>query len=149
MRPLSTAESDEAVSEPRLKGFSGNELLRLRELRAWLAQRKLQREDGTLSRPQTPYPGLSAYPERQLLTPLGQRYALGFRKHKPSRTRTLQIERGAEGRVYHRIVFAGRGGASAGTTSGRNADSEPVLDTGTSTRGRRALRLWGSPPTDP
>lgn len=145
--PPELVEPAEAASEPGVQGFSGEQQLRLRELRAWLAQRKLQRGDGTLSRPERLRPNLAMYPERQLLTPLGQRYALGFRNRGSSNSPTLHIGRGADGRIYHRIVFAGSEGSAEEENSDRKPDSRWTRDAGMGVPGRRVLRIWGSEPT--
>lgn len=139
----SAAEAPAAESEPRLKGFTGEEILRLRDLRAWLTQRRLQREGGVLATPRRRPLDLAVYPDRQLLTPLGQRYALGFQTRgaeENHRNPTLFIGRDSAGRVYHRYEFGAGSAYPEGTPTNRGAGSarEPGLG---NPEARRIVRL--------
>lgn len=112
-----------------IKGFTGEEQLRLRKLRAWLIQRRLQRESGVLAnRPHRPL-DLTVYPEQQLLTPLGQRYALGFRTNTGVGTKINRppfIVHGRNGRIYHRLDFddkPARSGSRGNPITGKSKDA--------------------------
>ena len=88
-------DEGEEAGEP-LTGFTGEELRRLAELRAWLAERRQAREQGGAA--------YAASPE--LLTPLGRRYAGASPSREANRrTPILHIGRGPDGRIHHRYVF--------------------------------------------
>lgn len=137
-------ESAEWAPESRTYGFSGQQLLRLRELRTWLAERRLQRQDGVLAEPGRRPLDLSVYPDRQILTPLGQRYALGFQNRRTphgSGNPTLFIGRGPDGRIYHRYDL----GNSAGSPLWAGRDGPRRDDRAVGSR----QRIVGMSPPEP
>jgi hypothetical protein len=152
--PPETEEAEEPAEA--MSAFTGEELRRLGELRAWLAQRRLERGDVIESGR-----NLAEYPGRQLLTPLGQRFALGFRNRRDGLNRenpVLRIGRGPDGRIRHRYVFGDteREGAppespySIPAPNG-SADSRPPLAKGTGSieSRHRIVRMWTAAPNGP
>jgi hypothetical protein len=117
--PMEIDDAEEAdATTPTLPGFSGDQLRRLRELRAWLARRKQERLEGGRLEPERTLPRQwTVNSDRQVLTPLGQRYALGFEKnrHGPETREApiLRIGRGSDGRIHHRYVFRDQAGLEA------------------------------------
>ncbi|CAL1239306.1 hypothetical protein [Candidatus Methylocalor cossyra] len=104
--PVAPLEADEpAGEEPE---FTAAQLRQLAALRAWLVERKRQRvQEFARAGESTAREDPLSEAERQVLTPLGQRYALGFHS-RPSAAGPyplLRIGRGTDGRIYHRYVF--------------------------------------------
>jgi hypothetical protein len=147
----------EAAEEPAptLPGFSGDQLQRLRTLRAWLERRKEERQSGGAIDPDRKPPReLTVYSDRQLLTPLGQRYALGFQKNRRNgELPTLRIGRGADGRIHHRYVFSPPEQAEAEPetpTPLEPTDSRRLsASAGALASRQRIVRVWTPEPQDP
>lgn len=105
-------------SFPGASRFSSEQLTRIHELRAWLASRKLMREQGIATGVPRLFPHTSPLTnttriptlshDRELLTPLGQRYALGF--HRP----TVSSDNAGAGRGGRdeSPVYPARGGSN-------------------------------------
>ncbi|MGZ8216404.1 hypothetical protein [Methylomagnum sp.] len=157
----------EEPEEPPQAGpaFNAEQLRRLGELRAWLARRRVQRDR---SLPLTPElnraRNMTVYSDRQLLTPLGQRYAVGFqsRRNEPGSppmnqgNPVLHIGRGADGRIHHRYVFSDAEQEAnpppvyaADVPSGRTSPRQSLpKGTGTIQSGQRIMRIWTPEPAD-
>jgi hypothetical protein len=104
IEPLELDEAEE-LAEP-LPGFTGEELRRLNELRAWLAQRRVERGQDDGVDPSGSPGGPADDADRQLLTPLGRRYAKALpSRGSGSQPPILRIGRGPDGRIHHRYVF--------------------------------------------
>lgn len=164
--PVSPARGERAAASPEnetppddlpnLPGFSSDQMQRLRELRAWLQARKLQRLNGGVAQPEVrPRRQAVIDDERQLLTPLGQRYALGFEKYRPRReTPILRIGRGPDGRIHHQYVFPDE--EQADTEMEAEADTElpatpPAKSrrrAGTIAARKKVVRVWSPEPLD-
>lgn len=161
----SIAPDVEEPAEPVRPGpaFSAEQLHRLGELRAWLARRRLERERNPLIVPTpTRARSMTVYTDRQLLTPLGQRYAVGFQNRRdeaaPSQGNpVLHIGRGPDGRIHHSYIFtdAERDGEppptaySYGATS-KSGNPRQALPKGSGTiqAGQRIVRIWTPEPAD-
>lgn len=156
--PSETLEADEGL--PAIPGFSGDQRQRLQQLRAWLERRKTERQSGGVIDPDRvkPQRELTVYSDRELLTPLGKRYALGFEKNRRNepydgRSRTLHIGRGADGRIHHRYVFGSPEQAEAepeGTMPSMPPESRraPPPGTGSIASRQRIVRIWTQDPMD-
>lgn len=141
--PSEAGEAEEAA--PTIPGFSGDQLQRLRALRAWLERRKEERLDGGIIEPRLKAPRqITAHSDRQLLTPLGQRYALGFQKNRRNgvdgEPPTLHIGRGSDGRIRHRYVFRDAEQAEA---EPENPAPVEIADSRQAAASRqRIVRIW-------
>lgn len=162
----SMAPEVEEPAEPVKPGpvFSAEQLRRLGELRAWLARRRLERERNPLIIPEPNRArSMTVNTDRQLLTPLGQRYSLGFQNRQneanPSQGNpVLHIGRGPDGRIHHRYVFndAEREETeppviaySYDNASNRKSARQTLQKgTGTIQAGQRIVRIWTPEPTD-
>lgn len=147
----------EAAEEPAptLPGFSGDQLQRLRALRTWLERRKEERQSGGVIDPDRKPPReLTVYSDRQLLTPLGQRYALGFQKNRRNgELPILHIGRGADGRIRHRYILSPPEQAEAEPETPSPPEPAayrrpPSAGSGTLASRQRIVRLWTPEPPD-
>lgn len=151
--PPETGAAEEPA--PTLPGFSGDQLQRLRTLRAWLERRKEERQSGGVIDPDRKPPReLTVYSDRQLLTPLGQRYALGFQKNRRNgELPTLRIGRGADGRIHHRYVFSPPEQAEAEPETPSPPEPAayrrlPSAGSGALASRQRIVRVWAPEPQD-
>jgi hypothetical protein len=89
--PDGVVEESAPEHVPGAGRLSADQLGRLHELKAWLAERKLERERAVIQSirrvipgvlPGVPFPKPPESRERQVLTPLGQRYSLGFQDRR-------------------------------------------------------------------
>jgi hypothetical protein len=150
-----------ALAEPTepepIPGFSSDQMQRLRELRAWLQARKLQRLSGGIEAPEPrPKRQVAISDGRQLLTPLGQRYAQGFQKYPPRReTPILRIGRGPDGRIQHHYVFPEEEQADF-EMEGEDETERPAATprakgrrpAGSIASRQRMVRIWAPEPLD-
>ncbi len=141
----------EDVEEPTelAPGFTDEELRRLSELRAWLAQRRREQDSGADAGRFAPDVADAA--DRRLLTPLGQRYAKSFRSpgSGSSRKAPTLIGRGPDGRIHHRYVFSGSEEDKAGPASPYSNDSSLQPADRWRLPGHSKVRIWPPQPADP
>lgn len=133
-----------------VKGFSGDQVQKLAELRSWLQSRKhLHAAYAGVGRMPPKRLDLSVYPNQQLLTPLGQRYSAGFadrRAAEETETRVLRIDRAPDGRIRARYVFEDGGTAESDDTITELGNGSRPVKVLPSRAGRLARAYVSEPP---